>query len=67
MKVSLTTIALAAPVEEPDGTPSECAAGPPRRILVVDDEPLIRQLYVEVLIESGYEVDGAENGAVAQA
>jgi len=38
---------------------------PRRRILVVDDEPLIRQLYVETLADSGYLVDSAENGAVA--
>jgi DNA-binding response OmpR family regulator len=36
-----------------------------RRILVVDDEPLIRQLYTEVLVEAGHTVDGAENGLVA--
>lgn len=38
---------------------------PPRHILVVDDQPLIRQLYAEILTDSGYRVDGAENGAVA--
>jgi len=38
---------------------------PRRRILVVDDEPLIRQLYVETLADSGYQVDSAEDGAVA--
>ncbi|MEJ0091315.1 MAG: response regulator [Limisphaerales bacterium] len=37
----------------------------PRRILVVDDEPLIRQLCAELLNDPGYEVDTAENGAVA--
>jgi DNA-binding response OmpR family regulator len=31
----------------------------------VDDEPLIRQLYTEVLVEAGHKVDGAENGVVA--
>lgn len=39
--------------------------GPTHRILVVDDEPLIRQLNTEVLINYGYEVDAAENGEVA--
>jgi DNA-binding response OmpR family regulator len=39
--------------------------GLPKRILVVDDEPLIRQLYTKVLVESGYKVEGAEDGAVA--
>jgi DNA-binding response OmpR family regulator len=37
----------------------------PRRILVVDDEPLIRQLYAELLNDHGYEVDTAENGTAA--
>ena len=40
-------------------------ANPPLRILVVDDEPHIRQLCTEVLIHSGYHVDTAEDGAVA--
>ncbi len=38
---------------------------PPYRILVVEDEPLIHQLYTEMLIDAGYEVDAAEDGAVA--
>ena len=37
----------------------------PQRILVVDDEPCIRQLSTEVLIQSGYQVDAAEDGVVA--
>lgn len=37
----------------------------PQRILVVDDEPLIRQLYAEALVESGYDVDCAEHGMAA--
>jgi CheY-like chemotaxis protein len=38
-----------------------------RRILVVDDEPLIRKLNSEVLLDAGYQVDAAEDGAVAWA
>ena len=38
---------------------------PSQRILVVDDEPLIRQFSTEVLIYSGYEADAAADGAVA--
>ena len=34
----------------------------PQRILVVEDERVIRQLCSEVLIRSGYEVDTAEDG-----
>ena len=37
----------------------------PYRILVVDDEPLIRRLNCEVLIYSGYQVDAANDGAAA--
>src|SRR5688572_5853988 len=36
-----------------------------RRILVVDDDPDIRQQSTEVLIHHGYHVDAAEDGAVA--
>jgi DNA-binding response OmpR family regulator len=46
-------------VSRPNGTSS------PKRILVVDDEPLIRRLYTEALADVGYEVDAAEDGAVA--
>jgi DNA-binding response OmpR family regulator len=38
---------------------------PPRRILVVDDDPTIRQVSMTVLERSGYEVDAAEDGAAA--
>jgi DNA-binding response OmpR family regulator len=37
----------------------------PHRILVAEDEPDIRQFNTEVLIESGYIVDAAEDGEVA--
>ena len=36
-----------------------------QRILVVDDEEPIRQLYSDLLTGSGFEVDAASNGAVA--
>jgi two-component system, chemotaxis family, chemotaxis protein CheY len=58
-----------APLETPSKivsvTPTQDPAPHPRRILLVDDEPLIRQLYTELLNDPGYEVDTAENGAVA--
>ena len=38
-----------------------------QRILVVDDEPLIRRLNTEVLTYSGYLVDAAQDGAAAWA
>jgi len=43
----------------------QCQASPPHRILVVDDEPMIRQLNIKMLIDAGYHVDAAEDGAVA--
>ena len=38
---------------------------PRRRILVVDDEPDLRQINTAVLTNSGYHVDAAEDGAAA--
>jgi DNA-binding response OmpR family regulator len=44
----------------------QCQKNPlPRRILVAEDEPDIRQFNTEVLTESGYHVDAAEDGEVA--
>jgi two-component system KDP operon response regulator KdpE len=37
----------------------------PHRILVVEDDPILRRLNTTLLIEAGYEVDTAEDGAVA--
>lgn len=39
--------------------------GPAPRILVVDDEPAIRELNAGLLMGAGYKVDTADNGAVA--
>jgi DNA-binding response OmpR family regulator len=47
---------------EPAGAPLQCQTSPPRRILVVEDEPDIRRLNAEVLKISGYHVDTAEDG-----
>jgi two-component system chemotaxis response regulator CheY len=44
------------------GVPVQCRASPPRRILVVENEPDIRRLNAEVLECSGYEVVTAEDG-----
>lgn len=51
--------------EKPAGAPLQPRPGPAPRILVADDEPLIRRLNTEVLVGSGYRVDVAEDGAVA--
>jgi DNA-binding response OmpR family regulator len=40
-------------------------ARPTHRILVVDDEPIIRRLIAAALLGSGYDVDAAEDGAAA--
>ena len=42
---------------------SRSKSGP--RVLVVDDEPLIRQLNTDILEEAGYQVEIAEDGAAA--
>jgi len=38
---------------------------PPRRILVVEDEPPIRNINTKMLINAGYHVDSAEDGVAA--
>ena len=43
----------------------QCKTNPCQSILVVEDEPDVRQLDFEVLKESGYQVDIAENGLAA--
>jgi DNA-binding response OmpR family regulator len=45
--------------------PTQARADPFQRILVADDDMDIRQLSAEVLMGSGYLVDGAEDGAAA--
>ncbi|MGA3285168.1 MAG: response regulator [Verrucomicrobiota bacterium] len=48
---------------EPDGASLQCQTNPPRRILVVDDDSDLRQLYTDVLVRPGYHVDAEEDGA----
>jgi DNA-binding response OmpR family regulator len=38
---------------------------PRHRILVVDDEPMIRRLHAKVMMDAGYHVETAEDGVVA--
>jgi DNA-binding response OmpR family regulator len=47
------------------GALHSCEGSPPRRILVVDDEPVIRRINAMVLDHAGYYVDTAEDGASA--
>ncbi len=44
---------------------ARCEANPPCRILVVDDDVDIRRFNAETLLQSGYDVDGAEDGVEA--
>jgi two-component system, OmpR family, response regulator len=48
--------------DSPNATNRE-QTNPPHRILVVDDDNDVRQLSVDVLTDSGYEVDVAKDGA----
>ena len=50
---------------EPVLATARSGTNPGHRILVVDDDPGIRQLNSEVLIQSGYEVDAAADGMSA--
>ncbi len=50
---------------ESASAPLQSQTSPPHHILVVEDDIAIRQLNTEVLLRSGYEVDGAEDGAAA--
>jgi CheY-like chemotaxis protein len=43
----------------------ECQTDPPQRILVAENDDDTCRLNVEVLMDSGYEVDAAEDGVVA--
>lgn len=53
------------PDSKPSGTATPEPLNPGRRILVVDDEPLIRKINLEILVDAGYQVDTAEDGATA--
>jgi len=53
------------PAGEPVGAALQHPAGPPERILVVDDDPDARRLVTEALVAAGYGVDSAKDGAHA--
>lgn len=53
------------PVRELTTSPSQFQSSAPYRVLVVDDDISIRRLNAEVLTQSGYEVDAAEDGVAA--
>lgn len=51
------------PITEPQKKTPRRGQG--ERILVVDDEPVIREVCTTILIKNGYKVEQAENGAAA--
>jgi DNA-binding response OmpR family regulator len=51
--------------EDPASAALRCQTDPPHRILVVEDEPCMRLLNARMLLDAGYHVDAAENGAAA--
>ncbi|MBI4396248.1 MAG: hybrid sensor histidine kinase/response regulator, partial [Elusimicrobia bacterium] len=61
------------PIEEAKGKPAELTPGEasPResqkKLLIIDDEPIIRRVFSRILAKSGYSLDTAENGEDAQA
>src|SRR5258706_16426352 len=54
-------------VGEPGMAPAQAREKPRLRILVVEDDPLLRLLNTETLMDAGYQVDAAEDGAAAWA
>jgi DNA-binding response OmpR family regulator len=55
------------PTATPALAPPPAPGQPPRRILLVDDEPNLLHLHTRVLRDAGYQVDAAEDGAAAWA
>lgn len=50
---------------ETERTPNRGPLNPAQRILLVDDDALVRQLSASTLLDSGYQVDVVEDGAAA--
>ena len=53
------------PAYEPAGTVLQAQTSPPHHLLVVDDDPSLRELNTLMLARAGYEAEGAEDGAAA--
>ena len=49
-------------IGKPASAPVQCRTKPCHRILIVEDEPDLRQLNAEVLVSHGYQVDTAADG-----
>ena len=63
--IAITFHSTTSPMHHSARIDSAHTTGPRARLLVVDDEQLIRELYARVLSLEGYEVDTVENGATA--
>lgn len=59
------TAKLIVDFDDPIIQPLQSQPNSPQRILVVEDEQDLRQLTAEILIDAGYQVDVAEDGAAA--
>jgi DNA-binding response OmpR family regulator len=59
------TAKLLSPTAELAEAPVPAGTAPLQRVLVADDEPFICRLNAEVLMDSGYHVDVATDGAAA--
>jgi DNA-binding response OmpR family regulator len=54
------------PAAESVGTQPQSQMSSPRRILVVDQDPYLRHLSADLLMQQGYEVNAAEDGTVGR-
>jgi signal transduction histidine kinase len=63
--VCLPLETMAAPDAPPTPPARTSAPGPRRRLLVVEDEPMVREMAVRILREEGHEVLEAKHGAEA--
>ena len=64
-KLLSMTVKFIASLEDSNTEPNQSPPNSRQRILVVEDEQDLRQLTAEVLIDEGYQVDVAEDGAAA--
>ena len=64
-KLLSMTARFIASFDDPNIDPHQSRPNSHQRILVVEDEQDLRQLTAEVLIDAGYQVDVAEDGAAA--
>ena len=63
--MSLTSLEVTpreAPAHRHALAPLKSQNHPPQRILVVEDDSVIRHIYSQVLVRAGYQVDVAEDG-----